>query len=120
MNFLIRWLLNTAALLIVSKIMNSIEIDGFVTALVAAAILGIINTFLRPVLILLTLPINILTFGLFTLVINGLVFYLAGNIVEGFYIADFWSAFWGALIFSLINILITSLIFNDMNNVKGP
>ena len=109
-NYIIRWLINAVGLLIVSKTMESIEIDSILTAVVAAAVIGIINTFLRPILIILTLPISILTLGLFTLVINGLIFYFVGNIVEGFQVTGFFAAFLGALILSIINILATFLI----------
>jgi len=109
-NFLIRWLINIIGLLIVSKTMESIEIEGLLTAIVAAAVIGLINTFLRPILILLTFPIAIVTLGLFTLVINGLIFYFVGSVVEGFYVAGFWAAFLGALILSIINVLATFLI----------
>ena len=109
-NYVIRWLINAVGLLIVSKIMESIEIDGLITAVVAAAVIGIINIFLRPILIILTLPINILTLGLFTLVINGLIFYFVGSIVEGFHVTGYLAAFLGALILSIINVLATFLI----------
>src|SRR3990170_4954798 len=109
-NYIIRWLINAVGLLIVSKIMGSIEIDGILTAVVAAAVIGIINIFLRPILIILTLPINILTLGLFTLVINGLIFYFVGSIVEGFHVTGYLAAFLGALILSIINVLATFLI----------
>src|SRR3990172_8490969 len=109
-NYIIRWLVNAVGLLIVSKIMQSIEIDSILTAVVAAAVIGLINIFLRPLLLILTLPINILSLGLFTLVINGLIFYFVGSIVEGFHVSGFLAAFLGALILSVINILATFLI----------
>jgi len=109
-NYIIRWLINAVGLLIVSKIMGSIEIDGILTAVVAAAVIGIINIFLRPILIILTLPINILTLGLFTLVINGLIFYFVGSIVEGFQVTGYLAAFLGALILSVINVLASFMI----------
>ena len=108
--YVIRWLVNAVGLLIVSKIMQSIEIDGILTAVVAAAVIGLINIFLRPLLIILTLPINILSLGLFTLVINGLIFYFVGSIVEGFQVTGYLAAFLGALILSIINVLATFLI----------
>lgn len=108
--YIIRWLINAGGLLIVSKIMRSIEIDSILTAVVAAAVIGLINIFLRPLLLILTLPINILSLGLFTLVINGIIFYFTGSIVEGFHVAGFLSAFLGALILSIINVLATFMI----------
>ena len=109
-NYIIRWLVNAVGLLIVSKIMQSIEIDGILTAVVAAAVIGLINIFLRPLLIILTLPINILSLGLFTLVINGLIFYFVGSIVEGFQVTGYLAAFLGALILSVINVLASFMI----------
>ncbi len=108
--YIIRWLVNAVGLLIVSKIMQSIEIDSILTAVVASAVIGLINIFLRPLLIILTLPINILSLGLFTLVINGLIFYFVGSIVEGFHVTGYLAAFLGALILSVINVLATFLI----------
>ncbi len=108
--YLMRWLINAGGLLIVSRIMESIEIDSILTAVVAAAVIGLINVFLRPLLLILTLPINIMSLGLFTLVINGLIFYFVGNIVEGFHVTGFFAAFLGALILSIINVLATFLI----------
>ena len=116
-NLLIRWLINAAGLIIVSKIIRGIHIDSFVTALVAAAILGIINVILRPIIIILTLPLNILTLGLFTFIINGLMLYIAGSIVEGFYVNSFWASIWGALLLSVINSLATFLFLS--NNQAG-
>ena len=116
-NLLIRWLINAAGLIIVSKIIRGIHIDSFVTALVAAAILGIINVILRPIIIILTLPLNILTLGLFTFIINGLMLYIAGSIVEGFYVNSFWASIGGALLLSVINSLATFLFLS--NNQAG-
>lgn len=116
-NYIIRWLINAFGLLIVSKLMASIEIDGVLTAVVAAAVIGLINIFLRPLLLILTLPINILSLGLFTLVINGLIFYFVGNIVEGFHVTGFLAAFLGAILLSIINVLATFLIV--MGNGSG-
>lgn len=110
MFILLRWLINTLALMIVAYLVPGISITSFYTALIAAMFLGIVNAIIRPILILLTLPINILTLGFFTLIINGLMFLIVASFVKGFYIAGFWPAFWAALIYWLItwftNILI--------------
>ncbi|MDP2922297.1 MAG: phage holin family protein [Candidatus Omnitrophota bacterium] len=108
--FLLRWFINSLALLAVTYIIKGIEIANITTVFVAALILGIINAFLRPLITLVTLPINILTWGLFTFIINGFLFYLASKIVKGFSIANFWTAFFGALLYSVISLLLNILI----------
>jgi putative membrane protein len=105
--FLIRFILNLLSLLAVVYIVPGISIAAGRVALVAALVLILINVFLKPVIIILTLPFNIMTLGLLTLFINASLFYLASKIVKGFAIASFGSAFWGALLFSIINILLT-------------
>jgi len=103
---LLRWLLNTLVLLLVGYLTPGIRFDSFWSALIAALVLGLLNALVRPILLLLTLPINILTLGLFTLVINALIFWLTSSIVKGFEIANFSSAFIGALIYTIIVMLI--------------
>ena len=82
--FFIGWLVNTTALLVVVHMVSGINIDRWQTTFVASLVLGLLNTFIRPVLILLTLPVNVLTLGIFTLFINGFMFYLASSLVKGF------------------------------------
>lgn len=113
MSLLLRWAINAGALMLIPLLMTSIRVEGFYSALVAALALGLVNALLRPLLILLTLPINILTLGLFTLVLNALLFWFAASFVKGFYVAGFWSAFWGALLYSLISGLISSALIGD-------
>ena len=113
MNLLLRWAINAGALMLIPHLLRSIRVDGFYSALVAALALGFINTLIRPLFILLTLPINILTLGLFTLVINALLFWFAASFVKGFYVAGFWPAFWGALLYSLISWGISSLLMGE-------
>jgi putative membrane protein len=108
--FLIRLAVNSLAILIVTHIVRGIEVTSTVTAVVAAFVLGIINAFLRPLTILITLPINILTLGLFTFFINGFLFYAVSKIVKGFIITGFWPAFFGAILFSPISFLLSLLI----------
>lgn len=105
-----RWFINSVALLVVAHIVKGIEVINFQVTVVAALVLGIINAFLRPIIILVTLPINILTWGLFTFIINGFMLYLVSKIVKGFSIADFWTAFFGALLYSIISLLLSILI----------
>lgn len=110
---LLVWLVNTAALIAVAYLMPSISVASFWTALVAALILGLLNAVIRPVLILLTLPVTVLTLGLFILVINGLLFWFVGSFVEGFAVGGFWSGFFGAILFSIVSWALSALVFRD-------
>ena len=122
-SFLIKWLVNIIALVAVVSFVPGISADKWQTVAVAALVLGLINAFLRPLIMLFTLPLNILSFGLFTFLINAFLFFLVSKIVTGFKIVDFWSAFWGALAFSFISFIL-SLLFGpqghiDMRFYKG-
>jgi putative membrane protein len=108
--FFIKWLVNIVALVAVINVVPGIHSDRLEATIVAALILGLINAFLRPLVIIFTLPLTILTLGLFTLFINGFMLYLVSKIVEGFNITGFWSAFWGALCFSVISFLLNIFI----------
>ncbi len=108
--FFTGWLINSTALLVVVHLVSGISIDRWQTTFVASLVLGLLNIFIRPVLILLTLPVNILTLGLFSLFINGFVFYLAASLVRGFEVMDFATAFFGAFVFSIISFLLNLLI----------
>jgi putative membrane protein len=110
MNLLLLWLINALSLLAVAYLMPSISVSTFWTALVAALFLGLVNTFIRPLLVLLTLPATLLTLGLFIFVINGLLFWFVGSFVEGFAVAGFWSGFWGAMVYSLISWLLSGIL----------
>ena len=103
---LLRWLLNTLILMLVAQIDKGIKFSSFWAALVASLVLGLLNALVRPLILLLTLPINFLTLGLFTLVINALMFWLAASIVKGFEITNFAAAFWGALIYTIIVMIV--------------
>src|SRR5512143_3975146 len=98
------------ALLIVVNVVSGIRVDRWQTLLAGALVLGLLNAFLRPVLFFLTLPVTVATLGLFTLVLNGLVFYLAAWLVKGFYVTGFWSSFVAALVFSIVSFLLNMLI----------
>lgn len=112
MRLLLIWLINAAALFIVPYLMQSVRIESFVTALVAALVLGLINTLIRPLLVLLTLPVTLVTLGLFILVINGLLFWLVATFVPGFKVAGFWSAMGGAILYSVISWALSSLLLS--------
>ena len=105
----LRWVLNSFALYFVMNIIPGIRIDHFQDLLVATLVIGLLNAFLRPVIILLTLPVTMLTLGLFTLVINGLMFYLAAHLVSGFHITSFGAAFLAALFFSLFSFILNMI-----------
>jgi putative membrane protein len=107
---LIGWLLNAIALLAVAYLLPSIHVASFGAALVAALVLGLVNTLIRPVLVVLTLPVTVLTLGLFLLVINGLLFWAVGNLLDGFSVGGLWSGIFGALLYSLISWLLGSLL----------
>ncbi|MBX3687651.1 MAG: phage holin family protein [Rhodocyclaceae bacterium] len=106
MKLLIRWALNALALMLLPELLASIRVDSYSAALVSALLLGLVNALIRPLLILVTLPITLLTLGLFTLVINALLFWMVGNVVGGFHVPGFWPAFWGAIVYSLLTWLV--------------
>ena len=103
MRLLLIWLINTVSLFALPWLMDSVQIDKFSTALVAALVMALLNTLIRPVILMLTLPVTVLTLGLFIFVVNGLMFWAASDLVEGFYVADFGSAMLGALLYSVIS-----------------
>ena len=113
---IIRWLTLTAAIVFTSYLLDGIHISGFLSALLAAAMLGILNAFFRPIALLLTLPINILSLGFFTFVINALMLKMASGIITGFDVSGFWSAIFGSLLISAISWLLNSFI-NDRGTV---
>ncbi len=110
MRLLLAWLINAAALFALPYLMQSIRVDNFVTALIAALVLGLVNTLIRPVLVLLTLPVTVLTLGLFILVINALLFWAVASFVSGFQVAGFWSALGGALLYTVISWALSALL----------
>ncbi len=105
-----RWLTLTCAILVASYLLNGIHVSGFFSALGAAAILGILNAFFRPIALILTLPINILTMGLFTFVINAVMLKMASGVIGGFEVRGFWPAVIGALIISLVSWAVNTFI----------
>ncbi len=103
MSLLLRLILNAIGVILVSYIVPGVSVNGFFTALVTAFVIGLINAVIRPVLLILSLPINILTLGLFTLVINALMFWLASALVPGFRVDGFGAALVGAIVFWVIS-----------------
>jgi putative membrane protein len=110
MSLLITWLINALALLAVPYLMQSVTVDSFWTALIAALVLGLVNTLVRPLLVLLTLPVTLLTLGLFIFIINGLMFWVVAQLVSGFHVGGFWSAVGGALLYSIISWALSALL----------
>jgi len=106
----IRWLTSTGAIILTSYSLAGIHVDGFLTAFLAAAMLGIFNALFRPIALLITLPINILTLGLFTFVINALMLKMASGVISGFDVQGFWSAILGSLMISAISWLLNSFV----------
>ena len=110
MTLLLVWILNAVALLVVAYILHGITVASFGSALIAALVLGLLNTLVKPLLIVLTLPITIVTLGLFLLVLNALVFWFAGSILKGFQVEGFWRALIGAIVYSLVSGLLSGLL----------
>ncbi len=111
LKLLLRWAVNGLVLLAIPYLLQTVQVNSFYAALIAALCIGLVNALIRPVLILVTLPINILTLGLFTFVINALLFWFVASFVKGFYVAGFWAAFWGALLYSVCSALASLLLF---------
>ena len=107
---LIRWLTITVAVLVLPKLFSGVRVDDVGSALLAAAILGILNALVRPLLILLTLPLTLVTLGFFVLVINALLFMFVGSIVPGFHVDSFWWAFFASIVVSLISWIVSNMV----------
>jgi putative membrane protein len=110
MRIIIKWLLSAVALLAVAYIYPGVQINNFGVALIAAAIVGLLNMVVRPVLVVLTLPVTIVTLGLFLFVINALLFWAASGLLGGFQVNGFWAALIGSLIYSLLGLLIEAAL----------
>jgi putative membrane protein len=106
----IRWLILTGAIILTAYLVDGIQVSGLPSAFLAAAMLGILNAFFRPIALLLTLPLNILTLGFFTFVINALMLKMASGVIPGFNVYGFWAAVLGSLMISLISWLLNSFL----------
>ena len=111
--FLLRWSMNLLALVVAATLIDGIRIESIVMAVLAAGIMGVVNAIIRPLVLLLTLPINLVTLGLFTLVINAVMLQLVAYLAPGFIIETFRAAFWGALIISLVSWLLNIFVGGD-------
>lgn len=105
-SFLFRWAFNAVTLLIVTFLSSGVEVDGPVALLLAALVLGFVNALIRPIVFLLTLPITLVTFGVFALFVNGAMVWLTAAVVPGFEVTGFWAAFWAAILLSLVSALL--------------
>ena len=110
LKLLIVWLINAVALVAVAYLLPGIAVSNFVTALVAALVLGLVNAVIRPILIVLTLPVTLLTLGLFIFVINGLMFWLVGSFISGFVVSGLWWGIAGAVVYSIISWALSALL----------
>jgi len=115
--FFLRWFILTSAIAVTSYLLDGIQVSSFSSAVFAAALLGILNAFFRPILIIVTLPINILSLGLFTFVINALLLIMVSGIISGFDVRGFWSAVFGSVLISVVSWLLNSFI-NERGTVK--
>ncbi|MFA6033970.1 MAG: phage holin family protein, partial [Myxococcota bacterium] len=111
--FFFNWFINVASLLVVVYLLPGIKFDQWHNAILAGLVLGIVNALLRPLIILLTLPINVLSLGIFTLFINGFMFFLASKLVSGFHVDSYWWAFLGAILFGIVSFLLNLSIRKD-------
>ena len=110
MGFLLRVVVNALAIILAASILPGIQVDGLVPALAAALLLGLVNSFVRPVLLILTLPITLLTLGLFLFVLNGFCFWLVAWLVKGFHVSGFGSALLGSIVVSIVSWVVTALV----------
>ena len=111
--FLLKWFVTTISIFIVANVFGLIYIENLGVLVLASLLLGILNAFVRPMLIILTLPINIVSLGLFTLVINGFLLYVVAGLVSGFEVTSFWKALLAAILISIVNAMINILIHKE-------
>lgn len=110
MKLILTWLLAACALLAVAYLYPGVEVRSFGSALIAAAVIGLFNMLLRPVLVILTLPVTIVTLGLFLFVINALLFWAAASVLDGFFVAGFWAAMLGSIIYSVLMLVVNAAL----------
>jgi putative membrane protein len=110
MKWLLGWAINAGVLLLMPYILPAVQVRDFGAALIAALVLGLLNAIVRPILVVLTLPVTMITLGLFILVINGLMFWLASRLLDGFQVASFGWAIVAALLFSLISWVVSTVV----------
>ncbi len=116
MRLVLTWFINAAALFAVPYLMHSVDVTNIGAALIAALVLGLVNTLIRPLLLLLTLPVTVLSLGLFIFIVNGFMFWLVAQFVSGFHVDSFWSAVGGALLYSVISWALSALLLKDADD----
>ena len=119
MKLLVRWLLLAAALLLVAQVYSGVHVENFGSAMTAALVIGLLNTLLRPILVLLTLPVTLLTLGLFLFVINALMFYFAASVLSGFHVDGFLAALVGSLLYSLCGLVVDAAMERFSTAARG-
>ncbi|WCJ58447.1 phage holin family protein [Fontisphaera persica] len=116
--FVQAWIITMVGVLVAAHVVDGITYEGWVDLVVATLLLGLLNAFVRPILMLLSLPLLLLTLGLFTLVINAGLLWLVGELVKGFHVAGFWAAFKGALVIAVLSLLLNSLTGTGNTRVR--
>lgn len=112
MTLIVRWFINALALMLVAYLYSGVQVSGIVAALIAALVLGLVNAFIRPILVFLTFPVTILTLGLFIFIINAFLFWFVAEIVDGFKVTGFVAALLGSLMFSVVSLVTSWLVFD--------
>lgn len=112
MTLIVRWFINALALMLVAYLYSGVKVEGIFAALIAALVLGLVNAVIRPLLVLLTLPVTVLTLGLFIFIINAFLFWFVAEVVKGFTVTGFTAALIGSLMFSVVTLLTSWLIFS--------
>jgi putative membrane protein len=110
MRIVLHWLISAAALFLLPYVFKWVQVDSVQAALIAALVLGLVNALVRPILFVLTLPVTLLTLGLFIFVLNGLLFWAVGSLVDGFRVSGFWSGVFGAIVYSLISWALAAIL----------
>ncbi|GGC08831.1 phage holin family protein [Pseudoduganella buxea] len=116
MRLVLTWFINAAALFAVPYLMHSVDVTNIGAALIAALVLGLVNTLIRPLLLLLTLPVTVLSLGLFIFIVNGFMFWMVAQFVDGFSVDSFWAAVGGALLYSVISWALSALLLKDADD----
>lgn len=109
-HFLFRWALNAVALLVVAALAGGVYVSGPLSLLLAALVLGFVNALIRPIVFVLTLPITVVTLGVFAFVVNGLMIWLTGALVPGFHVSGFWSSVWAAILLSIVSAILNMVV----------
>lgn len=110
MKLLLKWILSACALLVVASLYSGVQVASFGSALLAAVVISLLNTLVRPILLVLTLPVTLLTVGLFLFVLNGLMFWVAASMLSGLNVNGFWAAVWAAVLYSCLGLVIESAL----------